>query len=497
MLMQKLYATARCFPQHEAIIYGEQRMSYAQMVRSIEQYSQAIKQMNITSGDRVALLLPNIPEFIVSFFAVTALGASVVALNPQFQQEELEIYLRQCQVKMIITDEQTITTCRNIIASWAETIPAIVVGQQQKGTSLPGLIEDQFPAELSDCGSDKEAVFLYSSGTTGPANGVTRTHQQCWWGAESYITTAKLTQKDRIFCAVPLFHAYGIFTCLLAAAYSGAALILFKDPSPFVLHSERALSTLEHEQVSVLPGVPYLLQTLVDAPAQADLSALRLCISSAVPMSNELFEAFYQKFGTPLRQLYGCTEAGCITLNIDEHPEQTAASVGTLMEYVDITIRDEQGTVLPARQIGEIVVRSPAAAGRYFDLDELSSRVFRDGYYFTGDLGWMDQQGHLYITERKTLVIEIAGHKVSPVQIEETLIKHPKVREVVVVGTKGQVEGGELIKAVVVTYEPCQAEDLISFCRQRLAAFKVPGIVEFRDEIPKGPTGKILRKYLV
>ena len=275
--------------------------------------------------------------------------------------------------------------------------------------------------------------------------------------------------------------------CLIAAVRNGATLVFLDDSHPFVLSRRRALDLLEGEAVTVFPGVPFTFRLLAEAPGEADLSALRLCFSAGTALPRPTFDAFAVRFGVPIRQLYGSTETGTLTVNLDDDPAASFASVGKPVGEVRVEIRDDD----------EIAVSSPAMTQGYLGLDELNRHVFRDGWYLTGDLGRIDDEGRLFVSGRKKLLIEVAGHKVDPIEVEDVVASHPKVREAVVVAVAGGTGGEETVKAVVVAGDGCGEQEVIEFCRARLANFKVPRVVEFRDEIPKSPLGKILRKYLV
>jgi long-chain acyl-CoA synthetase len=274
-------------------------------------------------------------------------------------------------------------------------------------------------------------------------------------------------------------------------------LVILEDPNPFILKRQRALEVLVRERATIFPGVPFLFRMLADVPGDADLSALRLCYSAGTSLPPAIFEAFQRRFGLPVRQLYGCTEAGALTINLEPDPTATAGSVGRPMEGVEIEIVDENRHAVPRGTTGEIAIRTPAMTRGYHDMDELNRDVFRDGFFFTGDVGRLDDQGRLWITGRKKLFIEVAGNKVDPIEVEDVLIAHPTVEEAVVVGLPGKTAGEEVVKAVVVATAPLAERELIDWCQARLARFKVPQLVEFRAEIPKSPLGKVLRKYLV
>ena len=243
--------------------------------------------------------------------------------------------------------------------------------------------------------------------------------------------------------------------------------------------------------------MPFTLRLLAEAPGSADLSSLRLCISAANALPRSTFAAFESKFGVPIRQMYGCTEAGAVTLNLDEDPRANVTSAGRPLRGVEVSIVDDQGAELEVGRNGEVVIRSPAMTGGYAGMDELNELAFREIGYFSGDRGRLDEDGRLFITGRKKLLIDVRGDKVDPIEVEDVLAVHPKVSEVVVVGVASGVAGEELLKAVVVARRECQERELVRYCRERLADYKVPQLVEFRDEIPRNPAGKVLRKYLV
>jgi long-chain acyl-CoA synthetase len=269
---------------------------------------------------------------------------------------------------------------------------------------------------------------------------------------------------------------------------------------PFVFRRPRVLELIEKEKATILPGVPYIFNTLAEAPAdtQVDLSTLRLCFSAGNFLSKDIFDKFLQRFGIPIRQLYGCTEAGSVAINLDNQLEKTYDSVGLPMKNVEIKIVDDEGKELPVGMSGEIIIKSQALTSGYYNMPELNQQAFKGGWFLTGDLGKKDEFGRLYITGRKKILIDTGGRKVDPLEIEDILITHPKIKEAVVVGVKGAF-AGELIKAVIVQQglEKCEEQEISSYCKEQLAEFKIPRIIEFRDEIPKSPLGKILRKDLV
>jgi long-chain acyl-CoA synthetase len=473
VLLELLYGSAASRPDGLALVYREERVTHAQLVDRVERLAAGLAEEGIGAGDAVALVLPNDPDFVTAYHAIAALGAVVVPINPAFKRDEVEFYFRTCDVRMVITDDDGAGVCEQLV-------PRIVLTSE-----LPTLMDSE-PAALPPRGGDEPLVNLFSSGSTGRPKRVPRTHAQVCAEAGFYPDIG-IGPEDKIFNTVPLFHSYGMGFCLLAAAGTGAALVMLEDPNPFVMRRGRAMELIEQERATVLPGVPFTYRLMAEAPESADLSSLRICFSAGTALARPTFDAFLDKFGVPVRQHYGCTEAGSLTANLDPDAAASFESVGTPMGPVAIKIVD-----------GEVAVRSPARTGGYADMPELNEQVFRDGFFLTGDLGSLDEQGRLTITGRKKLLIEVGGYKVDPIEVEDVVQAHPKVGEAVVVGVDAPKATGEkVVKAVVVATEEVDARELIGFCRERLANYKVPQQVEFREEIPRSPLGKILRKYLV
>jgi long-chain acyl-CoA synthetase len=471
------------------LVHGEDWVGWAEVRDRADRLAQGLASTGLGQGDPVALVLPNVPEFAVAFFAVARLGGVVVPLNPQFKEAELDFHFREAGVRAVVTDQQTLDTCRRIVAEWDDRVQILSAVDHLIDTNSVG---------AEDAGSpDAEAVFQYSSGATGRPKRVPRTHGQLRVEADSVVATAAIDPDDVIFCTIPLFHSYGMGCCLLAAVRAGATLVLAQDAHPFILKRDQVLAELERERATVFPAVPFTFRLLAETAGSADLSALRLCISAANALPRSTFDAFERRFGIPIRQMYGLTEAGAVTLNLDEDPRTTATSVGHPLEGVEVAIIDDAGEELEAGRNGEVVIRSLAMTRGYAGMDDLNRQAFREVGYLSGDRGRLDEDGRLFITGRKKLLIDVAGDKVDPIEVEDVLAVHPKVGEVVVVGVPSNVDGEELIKAVVVARRECQERELIRYCRERLADYKVPHHVEFRKEIPRSPAGSVLRKYLV
>ncbi len=510
MLEKMLLQSAKKYSDKTAIVYEERRISYQDLYDQVNSLSQGLNSLGVSQGDCVTILLPNCPEFVISFYAITKLNAIVLPLNHLFKQEEIKYYINDSQTQVIITDQKRAEICRQILSKLERKIELVTIDESvASATYFYDFIEAN-ERKIQDIKSsfEGEAIYQYSSGSTGRPKRVCRTQENLYHEAQNFTATANVNSSDNILCLVPLYHAHGLGNCLLAAISNGATLVILEQSLqngipvevPFVFKLLRVLELITTEKITILPAVPYIFKTLADAPAQveADVSSLRLVFSAGNFLSKETFERFLQRFNLPIRQLYGCTEAGSIAINLDAEPTKTYNSVGMPMANVEIKILDAQDNELPINVTGEVVIKSKTLTRGYHNLPELNQQAFKDNMFFTGDLGKKDSCGRLYITGRKKILIDTGGRKVDPIEIEDVLIANPKIKEAVVVGVKGSF-AGEIIKAVLVTEQQsnCAENEISAYCKERLAEFKIPKIIEFRNEIPKSPLGKILRKELV
>lgn len=496
LLMQRLYAQAAERPEATAVVYGDERIAWRELVERIERLAHGLADRGVGAGDAVGLVLRDDPWFVTTFHAVTALGGIVVPVNPAFKQTEIEFSFRSAAVKAIVSDERTAGVCERIAAGFEQPVEVIATTSAHgQSLTLEDLVETYAGERLAPRDPDETFVYQFSSGSTGRPKRVPRTHGQIAAEADLY-GALEVGPDDRVFSAIPLFHTWGMGACLVAPGTWGATVVILEDPNPFLLKRHRALELIERERCTILPGVPFQYQLMAEAPGSADLSSLRLCFSAGTALARETFDAFGEKFGVLVRQLYGSTETGFMAANLDADPVATFASVGPGVGAVDFRVVDEEGAPLPPGEVGEVTAASPAMTRGYADLPEVNAVAFAGGRFQTGDLGMLDADGRLTITGRKKLLIEVGGYKVDPIEVEDVLAAHPKVADAVVVGVPAD-GSGEIVKAVVVPREDVAEREIADFCRERLANYKVPQAIELRDEIPKSPLGKVLRKYLV
>lgn len=483
------------YPHKVAIVDGERSITYAEVNALVDTLAGGLVLHGVQCGDRVVLLLRNSLEFVISFFAIAKIGAIAVPLNVQYKEHELTTYLKDSCPKAVIVVKDLIPLFKDVFSVMNNKEIAIIGVPEGEVESLSyaHLVKENSSLKRSiDLLPEYNALCQYSSGSTGKSKKIFRTHGNLVSEADNFCSTTHIEDNDKILCVVPMFHAHGLGNCMLASIRSGATLVLLKD-----FNRQRVLRTLQEEKITIFPGVPFMFSILADMPLRENitLSSLRLCFSAGAPLSHETFQRFFEKYGVPIRQLYGSTETGSVSINQDGNISCAANSVGLPMKNVRVEIFSENGEILRPNEIGNIGIKSPAMTKGYAGMEDLTRECFRNGYFFPLDQGKKDEDGNLYIVGRKTMFINTGGNKVDPSEVEMLLCGHPKVKEIAVVGVKSHY-GEEVIKAVVVLSSQCSEREIVEFCKGRIADFKIPRIIEFREEIPRSPLGKVLKKYL-
>jgi long-chain acyl-CoA synthetase len=468
-----------------ALVSGERTLSYAEMHTRIGALAVELERQGIRPGDRVGLLLHNSPEFVIGFLAIVTAGALAVPMNDHYQHNELKYFVDECRVSALITTAsfravfesvlpQTQAPCRLILAEyWDALVP-------DPAWSPPVL------------NPDAAVMFQFSSGSTAKPKRISRTHRKVLFELNSLVETLGLTPEDRFLGVAPFSHVNGLMRSMLTSLRAGAALY----PLPF--DRQAVADLIEREKLTVFIAVPFMFITVAQTNFRRapDFSSLRLCVSASAPLPQRFNQEFHDKYGIYIRQLYGSTETGTISINQTPDPSASLESVGTPIQGVGVTVMDEFGKPVETGQVGEVAVASPAAIEAYDGLPEVNRQAFREGYFFTGDLGRLDPQGRLYLQGRIKFLINKGGFKIDPREVEQLLEEHPSVGEVAVVGVT-TAYGDEKVKAVVVLRAPCTESELAEYCRGKIADFKIPSLIEFRDALPKSPTGKIRRPLLV
>ncbi len=485
MLYDMLADTADAYPNNIAIAAGDRQLAYAALRDQVDAFADDLMTLGLTPGQPAILLLPNGVELAVATFAIARLGGIVVPLNTAFGSDELGLYLADSGAELLIT-----TT------ALAERHVGLLDQVEQRCRVITEVLQTRDArtrASAAEVAPTAPVLYQYSSGSTGTPKRVVRSHENLLAEADAYRARVAVTADDRILCAVPMFHSHGFGNGLLAAVRAGATLLVLPT-----FTREGAMEALLGQRATIFPGVPFMFSILADSAAIAAVALphLRLAFSAGAPLSAKVHRGFRDKFGVPVRQLYGSTETGAVAINLGATDGEQWASVGRPLPGIEVKLVDDDGVPVPPGADGEILIRGKQMTAGYAGHEDLNAQVFRDGWFHTGDLASADGDGNLFLHGRKTAFINVGANKVDPAEIEAALAAHPRVREAVVVGIPGPY-GDELVKAVVVADAPLNEAAVKAWCGDRLAGFKVPRVVELRDEIPRSPLGKILKKYLV
>lgn len=488
LLWDTFFATAMCNQDREAVVVGGRRVSYAQLVQEIESCAASPFMVGLPPGSIVGLYLANGLEFVTAFWALARAGHIALTLNTKYQEGELQHYLRHRPVAALIVAETDLVRMGGLFASEQRTTQVVTLAPQSEASGLA-------TPEPASATATSPVLMQFSTGSTGLPKGVVRTQGNVLTEVQAARACTGVQPSDRVAAIVPLYHAHGFANAMCAALLAGATLVVATEFEP-----RAATQLLADERITVLPSVPFMVKMLgsIRLPSQPDFSALRLCFTAGAALPAADAARFKERFGVTVHQLYGSTETGAVALSYtpSEEVDRDVSAVGRPLSHATIAIFDEAGGLLPAGEIGEIGLATAAAAAGYDGNPVATEAAFRHGHFFPGDLGRLDAHGRLTITGRKSLFINAGGNKVDPVEIEEVLLRHAAVKEAVVLGVPSSM-GGEIIKAVVVTEGDVTRELLLAHCGLHLGTFKLPKLIEFRDEIPKSPLGKVLRKYLI
>jgi fatty-acyl-CoA synthase len=505
-----LAARAAESPQHPLVGLGERQLSYGQVEAQSTALAAALYELGIEAGDRIALNLPNWPEYIVAMFAAAKLGATIVPLNPKYTATELQYMLRHSESVVVVTAEvwegvDYLARFEGFLSALPDLQYVVSVGEEDlwyddRVYQFEDLLSSgegrDFPRAEVDPDRDVFAI-VYTSGTMGKPKGVSLTHSNLLTTAIATAEGLGTRPDDVVFGVATLFNVFGLAPGVLGTVAAGATLLLQEGHS-----SAEALDLLEQRRVTIFHGVPTHFILVLHEPslAERDLSRLRTGILAGAPVSEELVQRIQEELVPDIRVAYGLTETGStvsLTLSTDPRGKQIA-TVGRPLDGVEIKVLDLDGSQLPVESVGEIAVRGPGVMqGYYRQPGETASAFTEDGFFLTGDLGMIDEEGFLHILGRRKEMIIRGGFNVYPREVEDRLHAHPAVLDVAVVGLPHEVLG-EVTCACVVPVEGAivTGEEIKEFCRETLAEYKVPDLVRFLDSFPMTGSGKVRRVEL-
>lgn len=516
-------------PQVTALLFFGKETSYRQLMDKINSCMEAMQRLGIKKGDKVALLLPNCPQYVISYYAIMGLGAVVVPVNPLSTETELVYIFRDGSVRMAIA--------LDLLAGRLEKVRDQLHGEGRKDllefTFYTSIKEElpfplnvlyplknktspeaqkrlagarQFKELLKSTGTgikavkwdiDKElAVLIYTGGTTGKPKGVMLSQRNLVANAYQCRSWIDVDDKDRMLVVLPIFHGFGMSVCMNSGLLAGSTLILLPR-----FGTDDLLKAIQRYQPTIFAGVPTMYIGMLNHPqlSKYDLSSLRGCFVGAAPLPLEVKERFEKLTGSRLLEGYGLTEAVTAICCNPFNGINKSGSIGIPFADTVIAIRDLESGLqeLPPGEIGELVVQGPTLMLGYYNRPEETQEALRGGWLNTGDLGYMDEDGYFYIVDRKKDLIITGGFNVYPKEVEDVLYRHPAVEEACVIGVPDDY-AGEKVKAFVKLKEGATAteKELIDFCREHLTKYKVPREIELAAELPKSAIGKILKKEL-
>ncbi|MCU7708634.1 AMP-binding protein [Priestia sp. JV24] len=514
-------------PKKSAIYFLGKKMTFSQLHQDSLKLSSYFIELGLKRGDRVAIMLPNCPQAVISFYAVLLAGGVVVQTNPLYTERELEYQLNDSEATMIIALDllyprvvkmKALTKIKHVvITSIQDYLPfpkniiypfiqrkqqkiSVDVSHTETTHLFKRIINESSPAVCNAEGiSDEDiAILQYTGGTTGFPKGVMLTHKNLVANATmcSHWLYRCRYGEEKVLGIIPFFHVYGLTTVLVLSVLQNYEMVLLPK-----FDAKTTLKTIHKQQPTLFPGAPTIYIALLNHPdlAKYNLSSIDSCMSGSAPLPVEVQEQFEKLTGGKLVEGYGLTETSPVTHANFLWKERIPGSIGVPWPDTDAKILSfETGKEAAVSEVGEIAVKGPQVMKGYWKQPEETEAVMRDGWLLTGDVGYMDDKGYFYVVDRKKDIIIAGGYNIYPREVEEVLYEHEKIQEAVVVGVPDPYRG-ETVKAYIVLKNGvrCTEEELNEFSRKYLAAYKVPRLYEFRNELPKTAVGKILRRALI
>jgi len=485
------------FGEHVTVIYEGKEHTNCQLREEGLRLASALKELGVDRGDRVIIQMPNCPEVLVSFGAVYALGAVHVPINFMVGDDETAFIYRDSGAETIISSMAflpKIEACRKEAPNIKNVI--LIDKDVPAGTlSFSALVEghEELPA-IEQTADDDLAALIYTAGTTGTPKGVMHTHGTIYANATMQRATLPFSPGLTGVTILPLCHSYGIASITFGSLLGGSKTVLLGS-----FDIDAVFSAIEQYQADILAAVPtmYIYMLLHEEPEKYDLSSMKYWISGSAPLTLETQSRFQERFGHEIVEGWGLTEAGANNCTNPYDGTKKTGSIGLPMKGTKMKVVDEEGKEVPRGTEGEILISGPMLMKGYWNRPEETAEVLKGDWLYTGDVGYQDEDGYFFITERKKDLIIKGGENIAPREVEEVIFSHPKVSEAAVIGIKDEVYGEEIKACVVLNPgETLTPEEIIEHCQKKLKRFKSPKFVEFLEALPKNLVGKVLKKEL-
>lgn len=496
MIIERIRETAKEFSYKSAIIFDGHQITYLQLEGITNNLANGLTSAGINAGDRVVLMMPNLPHFVFSYYAILKLGATVVPINYMMEDDEFNEVLEKINPRAVIYWEKFRHHIHNYLETTSEPPIAIVLGDKKSFdhsdlVSLISLSESDFEPHHSEAGDT--ALIQFTSGVAEPPKGIELSYENLISSIEGYTNFFRFNNSDVFGIILPLFFIFSQNVLLNSALLNGGTVVLHSK-----IDYHKIAQSIDEHQISVLAGSPNFYNLLAGLDHKSiSGSSLKFCLSSWRPLSMDLESKFKQRFGVPLLDSYSITEAcGIVAAN---HPsfEKKNGSVGLVLPNVDIQVHDEQGHPLDRNMVGEVAIQGKMVMKNYWNSAELTLERLINGWYYTGDLGKLDEQGYLYLINKKAEVIVKSGFPIYTREIEQILLAHPKVNEAVVIAIP-HPDHKEDVQACIVLKENEMAtpEEIIEYCRGQVPVYKCPQIVKFYPSLPRTKMGRIFKRKL-
>lgn len=498
-LIDLLNRSADEFGDGVAAICRGDPVSFAELREMVERLSRALRSVGVGPGDRVALVMPNCLHSIVCYLAAIRAGAIAVPVNIRLKPEEMRFIIGDVGARVLVAHERTWVTVSEALEGLESVERVLGIGVEAEGVvSVDALMAGPAPEfEPPEIAPDDTAAIIYTSGTTGLPKGAMLTHANVLFNVQSTIRGHGFRSDDTHLLIVPLFHVTGLNTIMPTSLHLGSTLVISAETSPRAL-----FELIERHRCTTLFTVPTTTIMLAAEPSlgEYDLSSLRLIAYSGAPMPVRAIDRLRELFpDVALHNFYGLTETTSVTTVLpDEYAQSHAESIGRIVPELEAKIVDRERRALAPGEVGELLVRGPSIFAGYYRRPEATAEALEpDGWLHTGDRAFIDEDGFVFLRGRTKEMIIVAGENVYPVEVENVLTRHPEIREAAAVGVEHPVLG-EVVKAVVVPRPGAKISesDVRRWCSERLASYKVPQRVEFRDELPRNPSGKVVKRAL-
>lgn len=506
-LVRLLEESAKKFSWRRCLISDEATLSFRALNRRVNQLSFGLKErLGVKKGEKVAILLNNCPEFIIALFAILKAEAVCVPLNVFLSFNELKYILRDSQTKLLISSSDFLENLRKILQEKQNrpedslNLENIILTDKKEDKFLYWnqiIIKNQVKDLPCEIEPQDLALLIYTSGTTGFPKGVMLSHSNLCSNVISSLQNLELTTKDRFLLILPMFHSFTLTVCILIPIYAGAGIIIIKSIRPF----QKVLRSILLNRITIIVGIPPLFDILKNLTLPAILQMflrVKVCISGAAPLGLETLRIFKERFKRiSLLEGYGLTEASPVVSINPLQGIQKPGSIGLPLPGIETRVVRDDESEAARGEVGELIVKGPNIMRGYFNRPEDTKKAIRGEWLFTGDMAKIDTQGYIYIVGRKKEMILIHGMNVYPSEIENVLKSHAKIKEVAVVGKKDKSKG-EIPVAFVALHKDSHLSEseIIDYCKGKLANYKIPRLIEFREDLPKTPTGKVLKRKL-